>query len=208
MKLHTISRARGLAWAAENIRYHASPGLTLSCGTAGKIIQCRNYQGKKNTKIVIADLSLHCCLVLQSTIPLFTSHTQVFVTHGMKLFPVTTNNAIYYNASRHNCRLRNFKGRIKPPKAVRGHATYIDSKLLSIVLVPCFSLEQLSTSSGACTVMTSNAAVLLGSHDSRRECVVNLAHCTGGCMVKTNWRFEQMPPSHSILKVVYKRVLL
>ena len=53
--------------------------------------------------------------------------------------------------------------------------------------------------------MTSNAAVLLGSHDSRRECVVNLAHCTGGCMVKTNWTFEQMPPSHSILKVVYKR---
>ena len=192
MKLHTISRARGLAWAAENIRYHASPGLTLSCRTdrqtAGQVIQCRNYEGKKNTKIVIADLSLSLLGVLQSTIALFTSHTQVFVTRGMKLFPVTTNNASYYNASRHNYHLRNCQGYIKP------HATYIDSKLLSIILVPCFSLEQLSTSSGACTVMTSNAAVLLGSHDSRRECVVNLAHCTGGCMVKTNWIFEQMPP--------------
>ena len=135
MKLHTISRARGLAWAAENIRYHASPGLTLSCRTdrqtVGKMIQCRNYQGKKNTKIVIADLSLHFCLVLQSTIALFTSHTQVFATRGMKLFPVTTNNASYYNASHHNYYLRNCQGCIELPKTVRGHATYIDGKMLN-----------------------------------------------------------------------------
>lgn len=167
-------------------------------------------------------MQIYLCTVVLSfnpTIALFTSHTQVFVTRGMKLFPVSTNNASYYNASRHNYYLRNCQGCIKPPKAVRGHATYMYihrqqiaeyyqiklSNVFLVILVPCFSLEQLSTSPGACTVMTSNAAVLLGSNDSRRECVVNLAHCTGGCMVKTNWIFKQMLPSHSILKVVYKR---